>query len=571
MEYKSENRMCQNCKKDFVIEPDDFSFYEKIKVPPPTFCPECRLIRRLMWRNEHSLFRRPNAEEGKKDLIISVFHPDAKIKTYEKEMWWSDKWDSASYGRDYDFSRPFFEQFKELVEEVPHIALSDSKSINSRFCNITVEMKNCYLVTAAWACEDSMYCNRVSDCKFNHDSYICYGTEFGYENVYCRDSNRLFFSLESETCLDSYFLYDCRNCSSCILCTNLRNKNYCIENIQYSKEEYLEKKKALALNTRGGIEKARKRFKELWENAYHKDLKLINTVNVVGDHVENSRDCFNVFDLDGEFQNVKYANWGSRGLSDAYDVGPGCGGKSELTYEGISIGVNNSRCFLGAIIWYSRDVYYSFMMNNCENCFGCTEMNGKKYCILNKQYTKEKYEELIPKIKQHMIDIPYVDKKGRIYRYGEFFPPELSPFAYNETVAQDYFPLNEKMAEFNGYLWREYTSGSYKTTILGKDLPQIISEVDNSILGQVIECEITGKPFKIIEQELNFYRRFDLPIPSIHPDERHNRRLKLRNPMILGKRKCFLGDEEIITTYLPESKGGPQKVLCSEHYKKEIY
>ncbi len=566
-----ENRTCQNCKKNFVIELDDFGFYEKIKVPPPTFCPECRLVRRLVWRNEHSLFRRPNAEEGKKDLIISVFHPEAKVKTYDKDMWWSDRWDSSDYGRDYDFSKPFFEQFKKLLEDVPHIALSDSKSVNSRFCNVTVEMKNCYLITAGWTCEDSMYCNRITGCKFTHDSYICYNTEFGYENVYCRDSNRLFFSLESEACLDSYFLYDCRNCSNCILCTNLRNKSYCIENTQYTKEEYLEKKKELALNTREGIEKAKIRFQELWKEALHRDLKLINTINVVGDHVENSRNCYSVFDVEGEYENVKYANWGTKRLRDSYDVGPGAGGNSELTYEGISIGVNNSRCFLGVLIWYSNDVSYSFMMNNCQNCFGCTEMNGKKYCILNKQYTKEEYEQLLPKIIKHMSEMPYVDKKGLIYKYGEFFPMELSPFAYDETVAQDYFPINEEVAESKGYLWREYVSGSYKATINGKNLPQTISEADNSILDQVIECEISGKPFRIVEQELSFYRRFDLPLPSVCPEERHNKRLKLRNPMRLNERMCFYGDKEIITTYLPESEGGPKKVICTEHYKKEIY
>jgi hypothetical protein len=32
-----ETKICQNCKKNFIIEPDDFGFYEKIKVPPPTF------------------------------------------------------------------------------------------------------------------------------------------------------------------------------------------------------------------------------------------------------------------------------------------------------------------------------------------------------------------------------------------------------------------------------------------------------------------------------------------------------------------------------------------------------
>ena len=49
---KSETKQCQNCKKDFIIEPDDFGFYEKIKIPPPTFCPECRMQRRLAWRND---------------------------------------------------------------------------------------------------------------------------------------------------------------------------------------------------------------------------------------------------------------------------------------------------------------------------------------------------------------------------------------------------------------------------------------------------------------------------------------------------------------------------------------
>ncbi len=304
-----ETRKCQNCQKSFIVEPDDFSFYEKIKVPAPTFCPECRLLRRLMWRNEHSLFRCPNGAPGKEEeTLISIYHPDAKMTVYDKDMWWSDKWNPLEYGREYDFSKPFFLQFKELMERVPHITLFDSKSSNARFCNITVEMKNCYLVTAAWTCEDSMYCNRVSGCKYTVDSHVCYNTEFGYENVYCRDSSRLFFSLESENCLDSYFLYDCRNCSNCILCSNLRNKNYCIKNIQYSKEEYEEKKKKLRLDSIKGLASAKAEFKEVWENAIHRDLKLLNDVNVVGDHVFNSKNCYKVFDAEGDFENVKYAN-----------------------------------------------------------------------------------------------------------------------------------------------------------------------------------------------------------------------------------------------------------------------
>ena len=133
-----------------------------------------------------------------------------------------------------------------------------------------------------------------------------------------------------------------------------------------------------------------------------------------------------------------------------------------------------------------------------------------------------------------------------------------------------YFPIDKKIAEEKGYFWREYIPSSYKTTIKGKDLPQTIAEVDDSILDQVIECEITKKPFKILEQELNFYRRLDLPLPSIHPDKRHNRRLKLRNPMILRKRMCYFEDKEIDTTYLPESEGGPEKVFVLNIINKKF-
>jgi len=30
--HQTENRSCQNCKKNFTIEPEDFGFYEKISV-----------------------------------------------------------------------------------------------------------------------------------------------------------------------------------------------------------------------------------------------------------------------------------------------------------------------------------------------------------------------------------------------------------------------------------------------------------------------------------------------------------------------------------------------------------
>jgi hypothetical protein len=104
MEYKSQNVICQNCKKDFTIEPDDFSFYEKIKVPAPTFCPECRLIQRMNWRNERSLYKKKNSASKNSEEILSMYSPDVIYSIYDKEYWWSDKWDPMKYGLEFDFS-----------------------------------------------------------------------------------------------------------------------------------------------------------------------------------------------------------------------------------------------------------------------------------------------------------------------------------------------------------------------------------------------------------------------------------------------------------------------------------
>ncbi|MBI2047717.1 MAG: hypothetical protein HYT27_01120 [Parcubacteria group bacterium] len=113
---ESQTKNCQNCKQSFVIESEDFDFYEKIKVPPPTFCPDCRSQRRMTWRNERSLYKRKDAFGND---TISIYAPEKPFTVYKRDYWWSDKWDPLDYAIDYDFSKPFFVQFRELLERVP--------------------------------------------------------------------------------------------------------------------------------------------------------------------------------------------------------------------------------------------------------------------------------------------------------------------------------------------------------------------------------------------------------------------------------------------------------------------
>jgi hypothetical protein len=176
-----------------------------------------------------------------------------------------------------------------------------------------------------------------------------------------------------------------------------------------------------------------------------------------------------------------------------------------------------------------------------------------------------------------MNDMPYKDSKGRIYKYGEFFPLELSPFCYNETIAQEYFPLTKEEALNQGYTWKDKEERSYVINIKTENIPDDIKEVNEEIIGKVIECEHQGtcneqctEAFKIIPDELTFYQRMNLPIPHLCPNCRHYQKLKQRNPLMLWHRKCMKEgcQNEFETSYAPDR---PEIVYCERCYQQEVY
>ena len=254
----SEVKQCQNCKQDFTIESEDFNFYEKIKVPPPTFCPECRFQRRLLFRNNR-VFYRHNCALCKKSLL-SVYNKDRPYTIYCRECWLSDKWNPVDYGREYDFSRTFFEQLQELVVEVPIYNFNVIRMVNSPYAFNATGLKNSYLVVNSSYSEDCMYGNAIDYSKDCVDNSHINHSERCYE---CFESDRIFDSKYSQLCFDSMelsFCYDMKNCQNCFMCVGLRGKNYCIRNKQYSREEYLEEVKKENLNKRSGISKCKKEF-----------------------------------------------------------------------------------------------------------------------------------------------------------------------------------------------------------------------------------------------------------------------------------------------------------------------
>ncbi|MBI4652946.1 hypothetical protein HY750_01710 [Candidatus Kuenenbacteria bacterium] len=405
---EAQTKICQNCQQKFIIEPEDFEFYEKIKVPAPTFCPECRIQRRMTWRNEASLYKRKN--DFSEENIISAISSDKSFKVYDYKTWWSDKWDPMDYGMDYDFFRPFFRQFRELLEKVPMLALFDGHSVNSEYCQHAANNKSCYLVSASLGNENMTYSNRVWECTDSSDIYIGNKLQLCYEIFNCYNCYCLFYSRNCRNCNDSFFLFDCANCNDCFGCVNLRNKAYYIFNKPHSKEEYKRKIQEFNLGDYKKVLEMKEKFQEIFKTALHKYANLKKTVNVIGDNIEEGKNSQFCFDLFGLVEDSKFLWWGGANCKDSYDGGPGIGDRSELLYEGVDNGIQSSRTKFSVVVWGCHNTYYCFNCHSCSYLFGCIGLRHKEYCILNKQYIKEEYEKLVPKIIEHMNEMPYVSK-----------------------------------------------------------------------------------------------------------------------------------------------------------------
>ncbi len=542
---------------------EDLDFYEKVSpvfngkkelIPPPTLCPDCRVQRRMAWRNDRVFYHRMSDLSGKP--IISIYSPGTPFPVYHQNEWYGDQWDPMVYGLKVNFSRPFFEQIQELRMKVPRPGMDAVNCENSDYCNYCGDDKNCYLDIAGEANENcyfdlfTKYSKNCVDCTFAYHSTLC------YECIQVYNCYALRSSMYMEDCSDCAFCFDCKSCKNCLLSTNLRNKQYCIMNEQHTEEEYKAKLKELALDRASSL----KSVAEIWKvmrikNGVYRDMYCLGSDDCTGNDIKNSQRCTHVFNI-SDSQDCKYL-YDVLDAVDCQDLNYSLY-KPEVSYELISTLQMRFSAFSMAS-HYSNNIFYCDLTNNSHDLFGCIGLNHKQYCILNTQYTKEEYEKVVPKIIEHMT---------KTQEWGEFQPATKSLFGYNETVAQEYTQLTKDEVLSRGWKWIDEEVA--KNQYMGPPyiIPDHITDVTDNITKQILTCEVTGKPYKIIVQELSFYRQMGIPIPRKCPAERHKDRNTLRNPRKLWGRVCAKCSKEIQTTYTPER---PEIVYCERCYLEEVY
>lgn len=526
--------VCKNCQQNFNISPQDREFYQRIQVPAPTLCPDCRQQRRLAWNNEICLYERKCDLSG--EDIISMYPPSVQFPVYQTDLWWSDKWNPMKYGQDFDSSRSFFEQFNELITKVPRPSLyivgGLERNLGSDYINYAGYCRSCYLIFNSDYSERCLYCYTATksydcvDCLEIRDCELC------YQCIDCRNCYNLKYSQRSQNCHDCEWVYNCIGCSDCFACINLYRQEYCIFNKQYTAEEYQKKLREIKDKT------TPQEIQNFFLKFPHRSYCGVKNENVSGDYLYHCRNSFNCYDA-YETYNSRFCSVIPLGIKDSYDIYQ-YGENTELCYESAIIGYHTFnlkfclQCTSGC-----RDLEYCQECHSSADLFACIGLRHQQFCIFNKQYTENEYFRLKEKI---------IAKMRQEEEYGEFFPIKYSPFGYNESMAQLYYPLNQDEATKKGYYWYE----------------RLVRPLDPALPV----CSVCGKNFRLIPEESKFYQERKIPRPKKCFFCRHKERLALRNPRQLWSRQCAKCSVKIETTYSPDR---PEIVYCPDCFKKEVY
>ncbi|MFH1012656.1 MAG: hypothetical protein V1760_02820 [Candidatus Peregrinibacteria bacterium] len=543
---------CKRCNNGFEFMDADLKVHAKMHVPPPTLCPHCRLHRRCTWRNDKNFYR--NTCTVCQKAIVSLYSPDKPFKVICPKCFWGDQWDPLSYGQEFDFNRPFFEQFKEMRDKVPRIAMYFTQSENSDYTAHSSRNRNCYMGSSILDSEDVHYSDFVFNSRDSLDCLFCLRIELCYECVDCQDCTNSNYLEYCSNSVDSFLSLDCRGCKRVVGCVSLRNRKNHILNQPASKEECIATIAKLK-NDPAFFQEFKKKYIALRQHIPKQDAWMINAEDCTGNYLSNCKNVKYGFSCD-DVEDGRFC-YESTHVKDGYDITRTCG---EFLYEVHGIVDLQFGKFCN-LVYHSDNMAYCDNCQNCRYCFGCVSLRGHEYCILNKRYSPQAYKELVPKI---------IEAMKSTGEYGEFFPSELSPFGYNETKAHEHWPMERKDVLAQGLSWCDYETPIPPDIkkIPAHRLPDKITDIPNDVLNWAVECEVTGKPFKITSQELKFYRRKGLPVPRRSPLQRFRDRLALRSPMRLFERTCDNCQRPIRTPFAPER---PEKVYCERCFLKAVY
>lgn len=436
--------------------------------------------------------------------------------------WWRFKnfFDAKTYEKknllDLEVGEPknFMNQLELLFIQCPKLQdLSFGEKENSIYAESTFGCKNTYLsVEVGLGSENVLYSAMVyCNCKnvFNSLQITSWS-----ENIYfCKsitNSQNIFYSRFIQNSYNVRFSSNCLSCQECIACNNLTNQKFCIENKQYSEQDYNAVKSWY--------------IKSILSGANGSNILPISNGNIVVSKNCSGSGIYQCNNIENGYfiakfengRNICFGDWGNV-CTDAYDafhVGENCS-----WFYGVSCcGIENNGIYCSVRVTNSTNIFYSYHLDACSFCLGCIWLKNKSYCILNKQYTKQERYEKVDEIFWQM----YAD-----WTLWDFFPASMNPFYFNDTAAYLIDPsFTKEEVTIKWYLRRDepikVDIPAWALVVKTSELGRFESfdaewnwKIDPEILKYIIVDE-QANVYRIVKMEYDFLMKYGLPLPRKH-------------------------------------------------------
>ncbi len=425
---------------------------------------------------------------------------------------------NTMYTDDINLDKWFFDTLWNLYKRHPKSSLNRVReSENSKYADSLFGVKNAYLSFAIGDDAENVLYSFTSYAQVRNilNSVFVVGN---CENIFfCTDVTESFSIFYSRFIIHSNAIRFSTNmtwCSECIDCNGLQNMSYCIGNVQFSKEDYLEEKEKILKQKEFFMQKYYSSTSVLWEDIGSTNVsweRIIFSENIESwKLISRVKDGRNLFLIAGVNSCTNFY--------DCFEVGF----DSHDMYAVSQAGTYSQQIYCSNTIDGWSNVYYSFSLEQCSYCLGCIGLQNKSFCIFNRQYTKEEWFELANKIFAQM---------EADWTLWTFFPWWMNPFYFNDTAAyliDDSFTKEEVTKQW--YVWREEeikVDVPPGAEVIAKEELEKFQwfdkdgqrKINPEILKKVIKDE-KWNYYRIVPMELEFLQKHGLPLPELHRLER---------------------------------------------------
>jgi hypothetical protein len=361
-----------------------------------------------------------------------------------------------------------------------------------------------------------------------------------YQSIWVLNSHNVFYSQHIRNSSDIFFSSELNWCSHCILCIGFSNISYCINNKQYTKEEYENEKLKILWN--------KWEFEKLYNDVKSNNWWNSELISQFNNYCENVEDAFYSSGVNNGKKIIFV--WDSGDCKNCYDVfSAGMNAYDFYAVAWAGYNSSNAYCCAEVTIW-CHNVFYSYFLENCSFCLFCSGLIWQSYCILNKQYTKEERYTKVDEIFWQMHED---------WTLWDFFPATMNPFYFNDTAAYLIDPtftkeevtaawylrrdepikvdipewaLVVKTSELDRFEWRKpviaseakqsidniseiASSPSHNSQAPRNDESNQQRYINPDILKYIIQDE-QGNIYRIVKMEYDFLMKHALPLPRKH-------------------------------------------------------